>query len=181
MQIKEIIEKERSRSGIAEKRKILLFREGSFLRAYEWSAWLCCKFAGELKVTKRQIKGIDEPVAYIGFPPTSIEKFTPQGASIEPQSDGNMVLTLSEESLAEADLQTLTAEYEQWKNELPLIENGKKNRAFAEDSKFDLPFAQPTSVSFLLHRILSYPVELRSPVDNLQFISELKQMATLLV
>jgi hypothetical protein len=33
-------------------------------------------------VNKRQFKGIDEPVTYIGFPETSLQKWTPEGAVI---------------------------------------------------------------------------------------------------
>lgn len=51
-----------------------LHKEGSFLRAYDWSAWLCCRYLHDFKVTKRQFKGIEAPVAYIGFPETSLVK-----------------------------------------------------------------------------------------------------------
>ncbi len=43
-----------------------LWKEGSFLWAYDWSAWLCCRLLHDFKVTKRQFKGIEAPVAYIG-------------------------------------------------------------------------------------------------------------------
>lgn len=39
-QLKEILEIEKSRKGIEDSLKIYLFQEGTFYRAYEWSAWL---------------------------------------------------------------------------------------------------------------------------------------------
>ncbi len=38
--ITEILEFESSRDGLEMQRIIHLFQEGSFYRAYEWSAWL---------------------------------------------------------------------------------------------------------------------------------------------
>ena len=55
-------------------RDLHLHREGTFIRAYDWSAWLACRYLHDFKVNKRAFKGIDEPVAYIGFPETSLEK-----------------------------------------------------------------------------------------------------------
>ena len=40
-----------------------LHRDGSFYRAYEWSAFLACRYLHEFKVTKRVFKGLEQPVA----------------------------------------------------------------------------------------------------------------------
>ena len=58
-----------------------LFREGTFYRAYEWSAWLCVRYFTELKVTHRLLKG-GEDIIFVGFPLTSLDRYTPQGAVI---------------------------------------------------------------------------------------------------
>ena len=61
--IKEIIETE-SRELFNGQRDILhLHQEGSFYRAYEWSAFLACRYLHDFKVNKRVFKGIDKPVA----------------------------------------------------------------------------------------------------------------------
>jgi len=78
---KEIVEQE-SRRQAAERADFHLHKEGTFLRAYDWSAWLCCRYLHDFKVNKRTFKGIDEPVAYIGFPETSLQKWMPEGAVI---------------------------------------------------------------------------------------------------
>ncbi len=43
---------------------IHLFAEGSFWRAYEYSAWLFTRSIHEFKVTKRLMKGIEDPVTF---------------------------------------------------------------------------------------------------------------------
>ena len=77
---KEIIEQEFALVASGERNVIHLHREGSFLRAYEWSAFLSCRYLHSFKINKRAFKGIDQPVAYIGFPETSLDKWMPEGA-----------------------------------------------------------------------------------------------------
>ena len=50
-QLKEILEMEKERGSLEQCAVIHLFREGTFYRAYEWSAWLCVRYFTELKVT----------------------------------------------------------------------------------------------------------------------------------
>ena len=50
--IKEILEFEALRPNSEDRLCVHLFQEGSFYRAYEWSAWLLCRFVHEFKVTR---------------------------------------------------------------------------------------------------------------------------------
>ena len=52
-QLKEILEKEKERGSLEQCAVIHLFREGTFYRAYEWSAWLCVSYFTELRITHR--------------------------------------------------------------------------------------------------------------------------------
>lgn len=47
-QLKDIVEIEHNRKGNASISTIYLFPEGTFYRAYEWSAWLCCPPFGRI-------------------------------------------------------------------------------------------------------------------------------------
>ncbi len=71
--IPEIVETEKQRTNLFECRIAKLYRVGSFMRAYNWSAWLFVKYRGNLKVSNRRVKAVDESVAMVGFPPSSIE------------------------------------------------------------------------------------------------------------
>jgi len=42
-QLSEILETERRRDTAEQQRIVYLFQEGTFYRAYEWSAWLCVR------------------------------------------------------------------------------------------------------------------------------------------
>lgn len=74
MQLKEILAIENDRTDVT-KRVIHLFQEGSFYRAYEWSAWLCHRYINQFKVTHKQFRGVDTSVLFVGFPVTSLPKY----------------------------------------------------------------------------------------------------------
>ena len=61
--LKEILDAESQRSTLEQCRVIHLFQEGTFYRAYEWSAWLCVRYIQDFKATKRKFKNEDAPVA----------------------------------------------------------------------------------------------------------------------
>ena len=90
--IKDILDIERERSEPTDWLNIHLFQEGSFYRAYEVSAWLCHTHISQFKVTHRHVKGIDQPIAFVGFPVTSLEKRLPEGAAVASVADKHIVL-----------------------------------------------------------------------------------------
>ena len=47
------------RSTVEQCRMIRLYAEGTFYRAYEWSAWLCVRYIQDFKATKRKFKNED--------------------------------------------------------------------------------------------------------------------------
>ena len=75
------IGKKRQRETERDCRVIHLFQEGSFYRAYERSAWLCVKHVNpQMKVTRKALKGGDESFCFVGFPVTSLPKYSPDSA-----------------------------------------------------------------------------------------------------
>ena len=69
---KEIIDQEASMMQGGERGVIHLHREGSFFRAYEWSAYLSCRYLHEFKVNMRLFKGVKLPLVYIRLSEASI-------------------------------------------------------------------------------------------------------------
>ncbi|MCQ2259272.1 MAG: hypothetical protein MJZ41_14980 [Bacteroidaceae bacterium] len=70
-QLIDILKIERERTD--DNRNVInLFQEGSFYRAYEWSAWLCSRFIRDFKVTNKNLKNIETPVCFVGFPITRL-------------------------------------------------------------------------------------------------------------
>lgn len=75
--IKDILEIESQRASLEQCRFVNLFQEGTFYRAYEWSAWLCVRYIQQFKTTKRLFKNEDTSLVFVGFPITSLQKFIP--------------------------------------------------------------------------------------------------------
>ena len=79
--------------------KVYLFPEGLFYKAYEKSAFLLCKLVHPFKVSIRSYKGIKDSIASIGFPKSSLEKFSSkleQDISTLPPQPGGVVLFIKE-------------------------------------------------------------------------------------
>ena len=74
----EIVAIERERETDMSRRQIHLFADGSFYRAYEWSAWLCCRYINQFRTTKRYNKSVSADMVFVGFPKVSLAKFTPE-------------------------------------------------------------------------------------------------------
>lgn len=56
--------------------QVFLYPEGSFYKAYQKSAWLLCTKVHPFKVSARQLKGLDGPLLSVGFPMSSLDKFS---------------------------------------------------------------------------------------------------------
>lgn len=56
--------------------QIYLYPEGAFYKAYQKSAWLLCSRVHPFKVSARPLKGLDGPLLSVGFPQSSLDKFS---------------------------------------------------------------------------------------------------------
>lgn len=56
--------------------QVYLYPEGSFYKAYQKSAWLLCTRVHPFKVSARPLKGLEGPLLSVGFPMSSLDKFS---------------------------------------------------------------------------------------------------------
>jgi len=173
--VKDIVQLESERSNPEQYGAVHLFHEGSFLRAYEWSAWLLCRYVHEFKVTRRQYKDVDNPVIFVGFPQTSLPKFVPEGCEVKNAEEKHMMMILPM-TLTEENVAAMRTDYKQWCNDQPLIESSRhsqQNRLSAEN--------HPASITNVINTIQSFPIESKSPIDCMLFLAEIKaQLASLI-
>lgn len=171
MQLKEVFAKEQSRSEMVDYRTIHLIPEGTFYRAYEWSAWLCHRYVSQFKPTHRLLKNTEDSVVFVGFPMTSLERHTPEGATVAEQEDKTVAVILPETVFGEkVTIEQLQTDFANWKKSVPLVktkEQGTKNQ--------DKNVKSEASVEEVLKRILAYPIEQHSPMEAMTFLSEIKQ------
>ena len=56
--------------------QVYLYPEGAFYKAYQKSAWILRTKVHPLKVSSRLPKGLEGPLLSVGFPQSSLEKFS---------------------------------------------------------------------------------------------------------
>lgn len=171
----EIMTQEKKRVQEEDLRVINLYLEGSFLRAYEWSAWLCVRYISKFNVTKKTIKVIDGSIVFIGFPVTSLSKFVPEGCEYKQVDEKHFIINLPESVFPASDnlLNQLSVDFEHWKQSVPMKETKEKKQ---EESGIPcFPSGEQPRLTSMMQQILSFPLEKKSPLDCMLFLADLKE------
>ena len=171
--IGDILDLEKKRISEDDMRSIYLWPDGTFYRAYEWSAWLCVRYIRQFKVTRRIFKAVKADMLFIGFPQTSLEKFKPETAVVNELPDKCIVLMLPEVMVLPDEGSTLEADYQFWRNTIPLAES--KESKPAEQSVPVRANSGSVSMTGIMKQILEFPVESHSPIDCMLFLVDVKK------
>ena len=177
------LEYEKNRQQPADWNKIILHREGKFYRAYEWSLWLiktviCTedfqKQRGDDKVlqAKRFVGKKTGEYAMSGFPVESMSKYIPEYQTVRPMEGGDdLEITINLPLKGDETYEVLFAAFSEWKQSLEMHDPDEKRNGKGKDIK-------PRGGAFaIVQKLLAYPVEKKSSADNVEFISELKELA----
>lgn len=182
----DILAIERDRQEPEKWNVIHLFKTGSFYTAYEWSAWLTAvvsfndevrkqtKSRMPLTVTRNEIASSEnETFCKVGFPMKSVEKFIPARTGFEAIDDNHLVITIplpQPNDGTEITYERLAKAVEKWKEEQPI----KKNKGKQPSRQEPISVTATGNVG-IIAQILSYPLSERTPLENFQFITSLKQ------
>lgn len=174
--LNDIMDVEKQRLDEASRRLIHFYQEGSFLRAYEWSAWLCCRYLNDFKATRRVLKSTDDTMVFIGFPITSLEKYSSDGREVINVDEKAVDMILSDE-IAKGEL--AEQDFEHWKQSVPLTESSRKERQNALQPVQGA--GQGMSLTGIMQRVLAFPIESKSPLECMVFLADVKsQLATII-
>ncbi|MBQ9295491.1 MAG: hypothetical protein IJ219_11315 [Bacteroidaceae bacterium] len=190
MRLTPALEYEKLREDAASWNKIFLHKDGKFFHAYEWSAWLiktvvCTEDfqrqrGDEKMLTAYRYVTKKGEYASIGFPLESLSKYMPLFGSVDFQTiEDYAEFTVPVESIGSATYEELAAAFEQWKQTLP----EKETKAVARPRPTAQVDTQGSRMGMfqILSQILSYPLEAKTPQENMDFIATLKQqLASLL-
>lgn len=188
--LEDIIATEKSRNDSRSFAQIHLFKEGTFLRAYEQSAWLMSRFAAaELKPKRHKTKmTVDGTFVFVGFPLTSLDKYRPANSQEVVPDENHSILDLPADTFPpELTKDLYDADFERWKKEVPVTENkaagGKVDSAATEVPKDnrDRAAAQPLRLTDIMQEIIAYPLESKSPIETMVFVSELKRKLSAMI
>ena len=161
---------------------IILFKEGSWWRAYEESAYMCRNFSKDLKEndrlkpTHRKYKDINDSCIFIGFPINSISKYLPGVEDRMIYSDDMNVLTINVTDYVN-DISNFKEEYEKWKNYIPL-KIKEKTPSLNTNNTNQLNKSNDDrymKIIMLVQELISYPIENKTMIENILFLSDIKQ------
>lgn len=179
VKLQEVLDVENTRKERNDLTTIHLWREGSFYRMYNWSAWLVVQYCYNeqyvkenfkpLNVTRKRISNFDGTICFVGFPLKSLQKFVPNAVGFEPTDNVHITIPIKLQ-IESVDFETLDLQYLQWFEQLPISEEKQKKQT----EKKEQPIQQ-SSVSKVAMKILQYPLEQHSLIENTEFISKIKQ------
>ena len=190
MKLRAALEYEKVRSNDDGLNKIVLHKDGKFFHAYEWSAWLiktivCTeeiqKERGDAKLLQVfRYKTKDSEYIMLGFPVDVIGKFIPSYVSCEPIKDSND-LVIEIELPYEADYDAMLSCFEEWKKgcEEKLTKKSQSNESIKHDTQ-SANLAR-SGLFGIITSVLAYPLESATPVQNIEFIGNLKKQAAALL
>lgn len=185
MRLSAALEYEKLREDAVSWNKVILHRDGKFYHAYDWSAWLIKQYVCTEEF--QQQRGDDKLLqisrypskhgeyAMLGFPLDSISKYIPAYEDARKMEDSDdMEITVCID-FGEADYETLQQIYEEWFANCPIKEKKGKSNAAMMHSDGKAPELAHSGIFAILVKVLSYPVEAKTPAENIEFISQLRQ------
>lgn len=176
---------EKQRQDADSMNQIILNKDGKWYHIYDYSAWLlktvvCTEEmqqargdAKMLTVSHCQTKTGDYVIA--GFPLESVAKYIPSYDSCRELTDGDLCISIAlPDELATMAPDELQAMFDDWKQSLPVKEGRKSVRQVTSGDTKPAALAR-SGVFSIVAEVLSYPVEQKTPTENIEFISHLKQ------
>lgn len=153
--------------------KIQFYLEGEWWRAYEWSAYLCNMFfdtledGNKLKAKHKESKSSENGIVLVGLKLTSFPKYFPN-ISINKIDDKNITLDIREYVENDITVENYIDILDKWKGTIPFDKSkNKEDKCIIKE-----PSEEP--IMPIMQEILAYPLAKKSLIDNILFISHLK-------
>ena len=121
----------------------------------------------------------DATYCFVGFPVKSVEKYIPERENFESVDDKHVVITIALPTPtdgSEVTFERLKEAVEKWKENYDIkVQKPKKEKPSAAPEP--MAVARPTGAG-ILAQIMAYPLAERTAVENIAFISSLKNQIT---
>ena len=157
---------------------IHLVKEGDWWRAYEWSAYLCnhipCELEeGErLKPSKKRSSLFEDGIIFVGLKAISFKKYLPcLGSTVEDVDLESGIIDIDvSQYFCDVDFSGYKDILSKWKGNFKFKQSEKRNEAKSAYSG--------NSIRDVLYDIASFPIENRTPLECMVFLSEIKEAVT---
>ena len=185
MKITPALAYEKLRQDAESQNKIILHKDGKFYHVYEWSAWLLKTLVcteelqrerGDAKMLQvnRFVTKSGEYVL-VGFPLESVSKYIPEYDDLQEMEGGDLSITITlSDDMQQLSTEQLLTMFEEWKQNQP-VKEGRKSTHEIHAGSSQAPTLARSGVFAIISEVLSYPVEQKTPAENIEFISKMKQ------
>lgn len=185
MRITPALAYEKLRQDAESQNKIILHKDGKFYHVYEWSAWLLktlvCTEELQRERGDAKMLQVNRFVSKSGeyvlacFPLESVSKYIPEYDDLQEMEGGDLSITITlSDDMQQLSTEQLLTMFEEWKQNQPVKEGRKSNREIHAGSS-QAPTLARSGVFAIISEVLSYPVEQKTPAENIEFISKMKQ------
>ena len=165
MKIKDIIEREE-----ANKDGILLFKEGYFYRGYNHSAILFVEYIKPIKIINKYFKIIKSEVIYCGFPLSSVKDI--EKISKEKGFD----ILIKDDDIRINGIVSDKIDFDEWIQSFKK-KNSEERQLTVHEIQNEYQQQKASSLNLLYQKIIQFPLENKTPMQTMQFVQELKQLA----
>lgn len=152
---------------------IRFYREGVFYKAYERSAYLFVCHVKPFLVKKKRVKSVEQEVVSIGFPTHSIAHYFEQSRIKENGSEAEVEMTQEVDVVA----------FETWKQGIELTVANQHKSPFKRGKVSSGDGCTPAmresddcAENEAILKLKLFPIEVKTPLDCMLFLSELKKM-----
>ena len=181
MKVKELLEIEEKRNN-ENKFRIYLNKEGNFYRSYNWSAWLIKTYVcteefqkergDEKMLNVTHYKTNKNEYFFVGFPLQSVSKFIPNYDSSKSGEDGMLIIDIDKSNNDTIEL--MEKNYNEWVGLIPISERKKSNKDIKKVNEQASALGRSGLFS-IVSKILSYPTEQKTLLENFEFICDIKR------
>lgn len=185
MRLSDALENEKQRENPISWNKVYLHKEGKFFHIYEWSAWLVKNFVCTEEFQKeRNDKSILQSQLYvtkkaeyviIGFPVESLSKYIPQYKAVTQLEGNDLEIEVEIPFGEECSYEEIQEIFLEWRSTCPVKDSKDGNKKKNPSQNERAVMLSKSGIFSILAQVLSYPVELTTPSENLAFISKLKK------
>lgn len=141
---------------------IRLILSGGFYRAFNHSAWLFSILIQKYSVVRKYVKPLQQYIYYIGFPQSSIEKIVGQRELRKSDFGVDIILNDSE-------IPSNNDGYDLW-----ILEQSVTHASAA--NFHSLPLTRQEAQNEIVNRLMSFPMEQKTMVECVVFLSELRRL-----
>ena len=140
-----------------------------FYKAYEKSAYLFVKHIKPFLLKKRFVKSVNQEVVSIGFPTNSLQSYFEKDKIQEKEGMAEVMLNVSVDSIV----------FDEWRKNIELTPERTKGQKDTSTPSVSLTSGSGTIIeneNSVIMRIRTFPMESKTPLDCMMFLSELKKM-----